>query len=38
VRELAHAEIVDDQERRGRQLREVVLARAGARGLGEVFE
>jgi hypothetical protein len=29
VRELAHAEIIDDQERHGRQLRDVVLARAG---------
>ena len=38
VGELAHAEVVDDQERDGRQFREVVLARAGERGLGEFFE
>jgi hypothetical protein len=38
VRELAHAEIVDDQERDHGDFREVVLARAGERRLGEFFE
>jgi hypothetical protein len=38
VRELAHTEVIDDQQRHGRQLREVVFARAGERRLGEFFE
>jgi len=38
VRQLAHAEVVDDQQRHRRKLGEVVLAGAGKRGLGEFFE
>ena len=38
VRELAHPEIVDDEQRNGRDRGDVVLARAGELRVGEVFK
>ena len=38
VRQLAHAEVVDDEQRDGRELGEVVLARAVERRVGELLE
>ena len=38
VRQLAHAEVIDDQQRHGGQFREIVLARAGERRLREFLE
>src|SRR5205814_7326368 len=38
VGQLPHAEVVDDQQRRRRELREIVLARAGERRFGEFLE
>jgi hypothetical protein len=38
VRQLAHAEVIDDQQRHGRQFHEIVLARARERRLREFLE
>ena len=38
VGQLAHAQIVDDEQRDGAQLGEIGLAGVGERGLGELFE
>ena len=38
MRQLAHAEVVDDQQRHGRQVGEEGLARAVERGVGEFLE
>jgi len=38
VRELPHAEVVDDQQRDGREFHRVGLARAGERGLREFLQ
>ena len=38
MRELPHAEVVDDQERHRGELREILLAGADERRLGEFFE
>ena len=38
VRQLPHAEIVNDQDGHGREVGEVVLARALERGVGDLFE
>ena len=37
-RQLAHAEIVDDEQRHGGEVGDVVLARAVERGVGQLFE
>ena len=37
MRQLAHAEVVDDQQGHSRQLREEGLARAIERGVGDLF-
>jgi hypothetical protein len=38
VRQLAHPQVIDDEQRHGGEFGEIVLARAGERGLGEFFE
>ena len=38
VRQLAHAEVIDNQQWHGRQFREIVLARARERRLREFLE
>ena len=38
VRQLAHPEVVDDKQRHGGDVGDVLLAGAGELGLGEVFE
>ena len=38
VRELTHAEVIDDQQRHGRQFREIVLPRARQRRFREFLE
>ena len=38
VRQFAHTQIIDDQERHGREIREVFFARPGERRVGEFIE
>jgi hypothetical protein len=38
VRQLAHAEVIDDEQRNRREFSEVVLACTGERRVGEFFE
>ena len=38
MRQLPHAEVVDDQQRHGGEVGEIVLARAVERGVGEFLQ